>query len=277
MRRAHCLTLAVLLLAGCPHNSAYDPDAAQRLQRVAIIVRVVGSANADLPEAMRGTTPPEKLGKKLENAMSNFEVAERIRSGLIEHLPDAPPWNTVVPAVQADTVLGDTLTVDHPASSPQFDDLQRIGVDGVLYIEISRWGVRADDANSGYFIQGTGRFFSLPGHDTIWGGTLDTFTGGPLAKGWTEVEPLREHLIDMCRTAGEQLALSLGGSSSSVAHTPALEQPDIEDKGHPPEKLKPVVPFNIPERDGGAAPRDAGGGIDISFPDGGDIPAVIGH
>ncbi|MBS2027027.1 MAG: hypothetical protein JST54_03900 [Deltaproteobacteria bacterium] len=276
MRRVHSLALAVLLLAGCPHNTTYDADAAQRLQRVAIVVRVLGSPSADLPDTVRGTASPEKLSKKLEGAMSAFEVAERVRSGLIEHLPDAPPWNTVVPAVQADSVLGDTLTVDRPASSPQFDDLQRIGVDGVLYIEIEHWGVRADDTSSGYMLQGTGRFFTLPGHDTLWRGTFDTLGDGPLTTGWSQVGAIREHLMNACRTAGEQLALTLGGSSSSVAHTPALEQPDIEDKGHPPEKLKPVIPFNIPERDGGA-PRDAGGGIDISFPDGGDIPGLIGH
>jgi hypothetical protein len=272
-RPLHRLVLAGLLLfAGC-RTVSYDAERAQKLQRVAIVVRVLGSATAELPEAARAGKTPQQLGKQIEKAMTPFEVAERLRSGLIEHLPDAPPWNGIVPGAQADTALGDMLTVDHPVQAPEFDELLKLGVDGVLYVQIDRWGALGDEAGSGFHIQGTGRLFTLPDQSTLWKGPLEVTGGGPLAQGWTEPGEVREHLGEVCARGGEQLALELGGSSQSIAKTPALDAPELEDKGHPPEKRKAIIPFAVPETDGGA-PRDGGAGIDISTfqADGGELP-----
>lgn len=269
-------TLAVALaLAACAHHVTYAQEQGARVHRLAIVVRVMGNASGDAPEALRGGATPAQVGKKLEAQVSPFEAAERLRSGLIEHLPDLPPWNTVVPGVQAESVLGSLLTVDRPVTTPEFDDLQKIGVDGVLYVEVEHWGVATRDEQGGFFTQGTGRLFTLPEHDTLWRQAFDELSAGGLPKTFLEPGEARGRLGELCAHVGELLALDLGGSRQAVSRTPALDAPEIEDKGHPPEPTARVIPFAIPERDGGR-PIDAGSDrIDISvLPDGGapDLP-----
>lgn len=266
MRRNRLSLLGLLVLTSCTRHVGYDPDQGQKLQHVAIIVRMTGSASAEVPDALLGGQLPEKVAKQLDQNLNQFETSERLRSALVEHLPDQPPWNSIVPTVQAETVLGSLLTVDRPVKPPEFDLLQQIGVDGVLYIQIERWGARTDDGKSGLFMAGTGKFLTLPDHDTIWQSKLESASGN-LGERWAEPYPLREKLDEVAAQLGEHVALQLGGTPQSVQRTPSLETPDIEDKGHPPEKLQPVIPFQYQLRDAGAPP-DAGG-IDISLGDGG--------
>jgi hypothetical protein len=269
-RTRSAIPLLVLALGACAHHVTYAPEQGGKIRRLAIVVRVLGQASGEVPEAMRKGQTPEQIGKKLEAEVSPFEAAERLRSGLIEHLPDVPPWSTVVPSVQAESVLGSLLTVDRPVNTPEFDDLQRIGVDGVLYVEVERWGAGTRDDQAGYFVRGNGRLFTLPDHDTLWRQSFDELSSGGLPGSFLDAAEARGRLGQLCARVGESLALDLGGTRQSVSRTPALDAPEIEDRGHPPEPTTRVIPFAYPERDGGR-PLDAGSDrIDISvLPDGG--------
>jgi len=265
-RGARRLALAAVLCAGCFHSVSYDAEQAERLSHVAVLVRVLGEASAEVPADALGGLTSEQAGDKLEGAMSPFEAAERIRSALVQHLPEAPPWNTIVPSVQVETALGSLLTVERPVQRPDFDVLQQLGIDGVVYVEITAWGARTEGETAGYFIRGRARMLSLPEHDTLWAAPVEAFGGGPLKFGWMGVTAVRDNLGEVCATAGRELALQLGGTPQASQRTPSLEAPDIEDTGHPPPQMQPVIPFAVPD----AGFVDAGiDRIDLGFPDGG--------
>lgn len=267
MRRTWALLLAPLLLGGCTRHVDYEPDQGQRLQRVAIVVRVLNNATVDVPEGLRQGKTPEQLSDRLDQVLNTFEIAERLRSGLVQHLPDQPPWNNIVPTVQAESAMGSLLTVDKPVHPPDLDALQQLGVDGVLYVQIDSWGARTVDSESDLYMQGVGKFITLPDHDTIWQSALDSPAIAPLGTTWTNGESLRDQFDVIAGKLGTKVALQLGGTPDAVERTPSLQTPDIEDTGHPPPQLQPVIPFAVP--DAGSQVRDAGGGIDLGFGDGG--------
>jgi hypothetical protein len=240
-----------LVAFSCSVHVPLDHSGLSDVHRLAVVVRVLSKPGLDWPGALPEGLTKKAMLQKVSSAMSDFELAERIRSSMQQHLPGTPPFNDVAPTVQVETVLGSLLVAeDKTVGPPSFQELQRINVDGVLYIEVDNWGVRPDAAEAGpkpkphYFLHGMGRLFTLPGDSTLWRGQIDM--QGPdegLSVDSFETGQVRNLLGDLCNRAGTAVAIELGGTAEINGHTTETYQPDIPDEGHPPEKRAPVLPF----------------------------------
>jgi hypothetical protein len=245
--------VALSLLWGCTRHVEYRRDeAAGDIHRLAVVVRVFGRPHAHQTQ----DKDSRQVSDQLQKSMSDFELAERLRSALQQHLPEGPPFADVAPSAQVESVLGELLVADDTLQKePNFEELRRIGVDGVLYVQVPDWGADNLPAGGlGMYLKGSGRLFTLPGDETLWQQSFDEH-GDSLGAKWPGREPARGSLADLAVKTGEQLAASLGGGTESRRHTESLNQPDIVDQGHPPEKLPPVLPYGF-RVDAGAA--DAG-------------------
>ena len=266
--------VALSLLFGCTRHVDFRRDeAAGDIHRLAVVVRVFGRPHAHQTQ----DKDSRQVSDQLQKSMSDFELAERLRSSLQQHLPEGPPFADVAPSAQVESVLGELLVADATLQKePNFEELRRIGVDGVLYVQVPDWG--ADSLATGdlaMYVKGAGRLFTLPGDDTLWQQAFEQH-GDPLGSKWPGRERARGSLSDLAVQTGEQLAQALGGTSESRRRDEALKQPEIVDQGHPPERLPPVLPYGyVPDAgrggDGGppsperlVTPYDPDAGV--SFP-----------
>jgi hypothetical protein len=231
---------------------------------LAVVVRVLGIPQVELEDHLPAGKTEAQVRQVLGATMSAFELSERVRSAMLQRLPAGPPFADLAPANQVDSALGSLLTVERVDGPPNFQDLRPLGVDGVLYVEIAERGAVVDEGRAVLFLRGQGRMFTLDGDSTEWRepfdlrGPADGLQGDWLAGG----DALHSIWSNLSEHVGQKLAVSLGGTSEPHGGTPALQTPDIPDEGHPPEKLKPVLPFiydvDAGPVDAGPPPRDAG-------------------
>ncbi len=253
-----CL-LALGAILSCSHRVEFDRSAAGDIHRLAVVVRVLHDPTVELEDHLPAGQTADKLIKALTSTMTTFELAERLRSSLLEHLPSSPPFSDLAPIVQVEAALGSLLTVEKNAGPPSFKDLKPLGVDGVLYLEVEHWGASVEDEKPALFFDGTARMFTLDGDSTVWREPIqDRGPSGGLSGDWSQEANLRALLTDLSENAGTRLAVSLGGSSNAHGGPSALDNPDVKVDSTPaPEKQKTVLPF-VDEVDAGSGAVDAG-------------------
>ena len=169
MRLSLPLTALVLLSAsGCAHQPLAQASAA-RMAHPAFVVRVSPGG-----EAIQGT--------------ARFELAERLRAGLFQALPRKAPWTGRVDPLAVMNALQLLLVQDESSGPLDYGSLRPLGADGVVDLEVRRWGVRRDaKAGDAVFAELTGRVFLLEGGE-LWRG--DVAVSLPAPDGLSEGERL---------------------------------------------------------------------------------------
>ncbi len=172
----------------------------------------------------------EKIARALSRKMTRFQVAERLRAGLVRDLPSRAPWTHLVPAVQVSSAL-ETLLVDHGDDPPDFDALRPLGADAVLELAVKDFGVRRSGGRVGAWARISGHLFTLPGRDSMYRRAIEL---DDAREGRVEIDPLpllraeggyRESLEDLLGRAASSFAEDLGGKKEKPPErTPAPAQ-----------------------------------------------------
>jgi hypothetical protein len=165
-------------VVGCAHLSLSRSEL-DRVKRPAFIGRIeeeggpkslVYRQDRTYASKLNRVEPKEadrRLQVKLTQAVSRFEVADRLRAVVLSRLPREPPWSNVVDPVQVANVLESYLVQEVPANPPDYELLKPLGADAVVEFVIEEFGLRCDSGRCGVFVTGYGRMFSLGGSE-IW-------------------------------------------------------------------------------------------------------------
>ncbi|MFN7130732.1 MAG: hypothetical protein ACK4N5_01540 [Myxococcales bacterium] len=175
--RYEALALAAMFVAsGCGGHKRLDPAALQRVESVAIVVRVVQGPLVLVAQAAPALADPptaspvesdKRLAGQLASQMRRFEASERLRGAVANKLPPEPPWSRALPAVEVATAL-QALLVDDRAGDFDYEALRKRGASAVLELVVREFGVRHRDGATGVFWEGTGRLLELGSGDVLW-------------------------------------------------------------------------------------------------------------
>jgi hypothetical protein len=219
---AVAIVAALAGVACAPHR--LDPDHARDLRRLAVISRVAKGPAASVASAGAKGVPGEAaeeaaeesdraLAEALARQVRPFEMAERVRVSLLAHLPAAHPWTQVMPPIEVATAL-DSLLVEDATAPVDYAALQRRGVDSVLLLEVSEYGVHGRAGAVGLYMKGKGRLFVLGG-PTLWSGALDydqlEAGGDPADTAALGKGGFRDAVIELLDQMSARVAASLAG------------------------------------------------------------------
>ncbi len=174
-----CAVLALCLwLPGCAHRPLRGAEL-DRVSRPAFISRIeegagprsrVFAEDRSYEPKLQRLDPREadrRLGVRLQQAMTRFEVAERLRATTTARLPEERPWTQSVDAVTVARALQSFLVEEVPANAPDYGLLSELGADSVVEFVIESYGMRSEGGRAGVFLTGYGRMFTLDG-DELW-------------------------------------------------------------------------------------------------------------
>lgn len=180
MRLVSAFVLALVAVngAGCAHQPLSGDELAS-ISRPAFISRIEEGAGPrsqvfrdddSYAPKLKRLAPKEadrRLGARMQEAMTRFEIAERLRATTAAALPDRRPWtHTVNPALVART-LQSFLVDEVPANQPDYQLVRELGADCVVEFVIEEYGMRSEDGKAGAYVLGYGRMFTLDGHE-LW-------------------------------------------------------------------------------------------------------------
>jgi hypothetical protein len=169
---------ACLLASACSHIPLSSSDL-NHVHRPALMARMPAAAgpmshvfrddsiyqarlkSLDAPEADR------RLSVKLSQAMSRFEVGERLRAGTYSRISGGEPWNAAVSPATVASTFETFLVEDVPAHDPDYDLLRPLGADAVVEFVVEECGMRSKGGKAGAYVRGYGRMFMLEGGE-IW-------------------------------------------------------------------------------------------------------------
>lgn len=178
MRASNAAAIVLAALSGCASVQLSGSDL-DNVSRPAFISRIEEGAGPraevfqDDPAyggKLKKLEPKEadrRLQVKLTQAVSRFEVSDRLRATTLAKLPREAPWTNVVDAAQVASVLESFLVEEVPANPPDYELLRPLGADAVVEFVIQRYGMRSTGAHAGAFVEGYGRMFRLDG-PTLW-------------------------------------------------------------------------------------------------------------
>jgi hypothetical protein len=244
MRKVLPWLVPLTLALGCSHVPLSAGDLSD-VHRPAFIARVEERAGArsnvfrgdkSYRDKLRHMEPKEadrRLALKLNQVLSRFEVAERIRAGTYLRIAGRPPWNDSVSAAQVATAFESFLVEDVPATAPDYELLRPLGADSIVEVVVEDYGLKSEDGHAWAFARGYGRMFRLDGGE-IWhkafevdglalGGTgLDPFKVGK------EPELFRHAMRELLETVAVDFAKELTpeGVRLSAPLAPAAGRPD---------------------------------------------------
>ncbi|MBM4381659.1 MAG: hypothetical protein FJ086_20520 [Deltaproteobacteria bacterium] len=189
--------LPLLLLAGCAHRPL-APDAAARMRHPAFVVRVSPGG-----EGMEGVV--------------RYELAERLRAGLFQSLPRKAPWTGRVDPLAVMNALQLLLVQDESTRPLDYANLRPLGADGVVELEVRRWGLRRDaKAGDAVYVEVEGRVFLLDGAD-LWRGTVAASLPAP---GGLSDAQRRALLAEAFAEAGKRTAARLSPEAAAAQVPP---------------------------------------------------------
>lgn len=220
MNRIGISAAILVALAGsacAPHR--LDPGDARDLRRLAVISRVKKGPTAAVSRdpagaPARGAEESDRaLAEALARQVRAFELAERLRSSLLAHLPATRPWTQVMPPIEVATAL-DALLVEDATSPVNYDALRARGADSVLLLEVSDYGVHSRAGATGLFVKGQGKLFVLGG-PTLWLGRLDYDQldpgGDPADPAALRSGGFRDAVIELLDRMSTRVAASMAG------------------------------------------------------------------
>jgi len=173
------LCALVALSAGCATRRLAGKDL-DRVVRPAYISRIEEGAGPKSLVFREDGSYGEKLKKletreadrrlhvKLTQAVTRFEVSERLRTTTLNLLPREKPWTSTVNPAQVATALESFLVEEVPANPPDYDLLKPLGADAVVEFVVEEYGIKSADGKAGAYIEGYGRMFELESRDELW-------------------------------------------------------------------------------------------------------------
>jgi hypothetical protein len=182
MVRSRSLLFAAVLLAftaGCASQRLSGADL-DRVQRPAFISRIEDGAGpksrvfqdddayADKLKKLEPKEADRRLTVKLQQAVTRFELSERLRVTTLSRLPEEAPWTDAVDPARVASALESFLVEEVPANAPDYDLMAPLGADTVVEFVIQDFGMRSEDGRAGAYLKGYGRMFRLNGRSELW-------------------------------------------------------------------------------------------------------------
>jgi hypothetical protein len=179
MTRSLLPFLALALAAGCASQRLAGADL-DRVRRPAFISRIEegagpkslvfreDSAYGDKLKKLEPVEADRRLTVKLQQAVTRFEISERLRVNTLTQLPSEHPWTRVVDPARVASVLESFLVEEVPANAPDYDLITPLGADTVVEFVVQEYGMRSQDGRAGAYVRGYGRMFTLDGRSEVW-------------------------------------------------------------------------------------------------------------
>lgn len=173
VRRPSLIALTLLpILVGCGHvplsaselNTVARPAFVARLELDAGPRSTVFRDLSSQAARLQGLAPAEgdrRLAAKLAQGASPFEVAERLRIGVVRRLPQTTPWTYTVPASEVSAVLQSLLVEERPQRRPDVRQLDRLGADTLIELIVERYGMQGEGGAPGIYVSGRARLTRL--------------------------------------------------------------------------------------------------------------------
>jgi hypothetical protein len=285
LRPLALVVAAAAALSGCASHRISSSNL-ERVNRPAFISRIEEKAGPrsevfredDSYEAtLKRLDPKEadrRLAVKLAQAMTRFELSERLRVTTLAQLPRERPWMQAVDPARVASVLESFLVEEVPANAPDYELMRPLGADAVVELVIQEYGMRSKDGRAGAYVTGYGRLFRLEDGAELW---HSDFEADQRESDAPHLDPyrvakqpalFREALTSLLDGISAQLAqgltprgqatrsLSEPAASPPVQQTPAApsqelppgELPDPEPTPQPPVK-EPAPEPEAPEKD----------------------------
>lgn len=175
-----CVLLSLMVLVtGCA-SQRLSGASLDRVQRPAFISRIeleagpkslVFREDSSYGGKLKKLEPKEadrRLQVKLMQAVTRFEVSERLRVHTFSKLPKDYPWTATVDPARVATVLESFLVEEVPANAPDYDLLTPLGADTVVEFVVEEYGMRSVKGHAGAYLKGYGRMFTLNGRSEVW-------------------------------------------------------------------------------------------------------------
>lgn len=175
-----CVLLSLMVLVtGCA-SQRLSGASLDRVQRPAFISRIeleagpkslVFREDSSYGGKLKKLEPKEadrRLQVKLMQAVTRFEVSERLRVHTFSKLPKEYPWTATVDPARVATMLESFLVEEVPANAPDYDLLTPLGADTVVEFVIEDYGMRSEKGRAGAYLKGYGRMFTLHGRSEVW-------------------------------------------------------------------------------------------------------------
>jgi len=191
--------LALALVSACASQRLAGSDL-DRVRRPAFISRIEDGAgpkslvfreDSAYRNKLKKLEPVEadrRLTVKLLQAVTRFEISERLRVTTLSQLPREYPWTHVVDPARVATVLESFLVEEVPANAPDYDLVASLGADTIVEFVIQEYGMRSDDGHAGAYLRGYGRMFTLDGRNEIW---RRPFAMDQISQGHPHLDPFK--------------------------------------------------------------------------------------
>ncbi|MBN8468149.1 hypothetical protein JYJ95_16630 [Corallococcus exiguus] len=182
MVRSRSVLFAAVLVAftaGCASQRLSGADL-DRVQRPAFISRIEDgagpkskvfqedSAYSDKLKKLEPKEADRRLTVKLQQAVTRFELSERLRVTTLSRLPEEAPWTDAVDPARVASALESFLVEEVPANAPDYDLMAPLGADTIVEFVIQDYGMRSDDGHAGAYLKGYGRMFRVDGRSELW-------------------------------------------------------------------------------------------------------------
>lgn len=182
MVRSRSLLFAAVLLAftaGCASQRLSGADL-DRVQRPAFISRIEDgagpksrvfqddSAYSSKLKKLEAKEADRRLTVKLQQAVTRFELSERLRVTTLSRLPEEAPWTDAVDPARVASALESFLVEEVPANAPDYDLMAPLGADTIVEFVIQDFGMRSEGGHAGAYLKGYGRMFRLDGRKELW-------------------------------------------------------------------------------------------------------------
>jgi hypothetical protein len=179
MTRCLLLPLVLALASGCASQRLAGADL-DRVRRPAFISRIEegagpkshvfreDSAYGGKLKKLEPVEADRRLTVKLQQAVTRFEISERIRVNTLTQLPREYPWTRVVDPARVASVLESFLVEEVPANAPDYDLVTPLGADTIVEFVVQEYGMRSQDGRAGAYVRGYGRMFTLDGRSEVW-------------------------------------------------------------------------------------------------------------
>lgn len=184
--------VVLLLMTGCAH-APLSRASLETTRAVAIISRIADEAgprstvfrddSSYRPQLDARRLEPKEADRRLSvvlargsfqkdadgtrrlvaHTVSRFELAESLRSQVLEKLPRRAPWTKTISPVEVARVLESFLVQEVPANAPDYELLVPLGADTVLEIVIEDYGLHSERGRVGAYVIGFARMFRIGG------------------------------------------------------------------------------------------------------------------
>lgn len=274
MTRSILLLLGLSVLTGCAAQRLAGADL-DRVRRPAFISRIEEGAGPrslvfredSAYEAKLKTLEPveadRRLTVKLQQAVTRFEISERLRVNTLSQLPREHPWTRVIDPARVASVLESFLVEEVPANAPDYNLITPLGADTIVEFVVQEYGMRSEKGRAGAFVRGYGRMFTLDGQSEVW---RRPFEIDQVSAGAANLDPfkvgkdpglfhkaLTAMLDEVAETFVKDLTPRDRRGGPPLPETPASAAPDTVRpnwRDPPPPKPEPeLAPGELPDPD----------------------------